>query len=80
MSPAQKDLFKIRDDAKKLNDTNIDFFHCITARLLYTGKQAWPAVLFLCTQVCSPDEGNILNFKQLIEYIWGTIFILLILG
>lgn len=84
ITPAKKNLLEIRDNAKKLNDTDSDFFHLITARLLYIGKRAQPdiqlVVLFLWTRVCSLGEDDMLKLKQLIKYIWGTIFISLILG
>lgn len=73
ITPAKKDLFEIRSNAKKLSISDSDFFHRITARLLYAGKRARPdiqlAVVFLCTRVCLPDEDDMLKLKQVIEYI-----------
>ena len=84
VTPAKKELFKIKENAKKLNDADSDFFHRITARLLYAGKRARPdiqlAVAFLCTSVCSPDQDDLVKLKQVIEYIRATIFVSLVMG
>ena len=84
VTPAKKELFEIKENAKKLNNADSDFFHRITARLLYAGKRARPdiqlAVAFLCTRVSSPDEDDLEKLKRVIEYIRATIFIPLILG
>ena len=62
VTPAKKELFEIKENAKKLNDADSDFFHRITARLLYAGKRARPniqlAVAFLCTRVSLPNEND----------------------
>ena len=58
-NPAKSKLFTVHDNSPLLGVAQADFFHSMTARLLFAGKRARPdiqvAVAYLCT---APDAEN----------------------
>ncbi len=81
---APEDLFKVDDDATKLNAEMSTAFHNIVAKALYLVKRARPdasvSIAFLTTRVRSPDVDDWRKLGHLIEYLRGTIEMPLILG
>ena len=75
--PAYETLFKVDEKTTKLNNKDGNFFHKITARLLYASKRARPdihfAISFLCTHVKTPDKHAMVKLKRVIEYFRKTI-------
>ena len=82
--PADKNLFQVNDNSKKLDSNKADYFHPMTARLLYAAKRAQPdlqtAFAFLCKRVKSPDVEDYAKLCKVINYLKDTISLPLILG
>ena len=81
---APDDLFKVNEDAEKL-DTNLStVFHNIVAKALYLVKRARPdasvSIAFLTTRVRAPDVDDWRKLGHLIEYLRFTVDLPLILG
>jgi len=77
-------LFKVNDDAVKLNKGKAKSFHSIVAMMLFVTKQARPdtalAIAFLTTRVREPDEDDWLKLGHLIVYLRSTRKLPLVLG
>jgi histone deacetylase 1/2 len=75
-TPALDNLFKVGENNKKLKETDKEFFHSVTAKLLYLGKRVRPdiltAVSFLTKRVQSPTEEDMRKLERVIRYIRGT--------
>lgn len=82
-TPATSYLFKTRD-SPKLNESRADNFHSVTAALLFVSRRSrldiQTAVAFLCTRVASPDEDDWIKLKRVLQYLRGTIDLVLTLG
>jgi hypothetical protein len=76
ITPAANFLFEVNPKATKLDPTAADFFHRLTAQLLYLSKQARPdlqtAVSFLTTQVQKPDEEDFRKLGRCVRYLKRT--------
>jgi hypothetical protein len=83
-SAAPEDLFKIDEDATKLDTEQSTAFHNIVAKALYMVKRARPdasvSIAFLTTRVRAPDVDNWRKLGHLIEYLRSTVDMPLILG
>ena len=70
---APEDLFKVNDDAVKLDKEKAKVFHSIVAMILYIVKWARPdaalANAFLTTRVREPDEDDWRKLEHLITYL-----------
>jgi hypothetical protein len=81
---APEDLFKVNDDAVKLDKERAKVFHSIVAMILYVVKMAWPnaalANAFLTTRVREPDEDDWRKLRHLINYLRSTSELPLVLG
>lgn len=75
-TPANKDLFTVRDDADKLGSEEREMFHTLTAKLLYLSKRVRPdiltAIAFLARRVQSPDIDDQKKLLRVVRYIRGT--------
>ena len=75
MTPASNDLFTIKDSSE-LSDEYAEYFHSMTARLLYLSKRTRPdlllAVTFLTTRVVKPTEEDLEKLNRVLKYIHGT--------
>lgn len=71
-SAAPEDLFKVDNDATKLNTEMSTAFHNIVAKALYVVKKARPdalvSIAFLTTRVWSPDIDDWRKLEHLVEY------------
>jgi hypothetical protein len=77
-------LFKVDEDATKLNTEQSTAFHNIVAKALYMVKRARPdgsvSIAFLTTRVRAPDVDDHRKLGHFIEYLQGTVDLPLILG
>ena len=75
-SPANNQLFHIREEADPLDKKQKDEFHSRVAKLLYLAKRVRPdvltAVAFLSTRVNCPDEDDWAKLDRVLKYINGT--------
>jgi hypothetical protein len=81
---APDDLFKIDEEAVKLEPAASKCFHNIVAKTLYVTKRAKPdtavAVAFLTTRVREPDVDDWRKLRHLVEYLCSTRNLPLVLG
>ena len=81
---APDDLFKVNDDAMKLEKGKAKSFHSIVQMMLYVTKRARPdtalAVAFLTTRVREPDVDDWRKLDHLIYYLKCTRELPLVLG
>jgi hypothetical protein len=70
---APDDLFKVDEDAMKLDQAGAKALHNITAKGIYVTKRARPdislSIAFLITRVEGPDIGNWCKLCHLVEYL-----------
>ena len=63
-NPAKENLFKVDEYSELLDEDEAEFFHRITAQLLFACKRARPdlqvAVSYLCTRVKAPNRSDYL--------------------
>jgi hypothetical protein len=75
-TPATKNLFRVRDDSRKLGDEEKEFYHSTIAKILYLGKRVRPdllvAISFLVRRVQNPDEDDWSKMVRLVQYIRKT--------
>jgi hypothetical protein len=73
---APDDLFKVDEDAVKLDQARAKAFHNITAKEIYVTKRARPnislSIAFLTTRVKGPDINNWRKLCHLVEYLRST--------
>jgi hypothetical protein len=73
---ALDDLFKVDEDAVKLDQARAKAFHNITAKGIYVTKRARPnislSIAFLITRVKGPDIANWRKLCHLVEYLRST--------
>ena len=83
-SAAPDNLFKVDEDAEKLQPMMVMAFHNIVAKGLYLVKRAGPDVLvaiaFLTTRVRELDVDNWRKLEHLLKYLRYTVDMPLILG
>jgi hypothetical protein len=81
---APDDLFRVDEDAIKLDQGLAKAFHHITAKSIYVTKRARPdislAVAFLTTRVKGPDIDDWRKLRHMVEYLRRTRDLPLILG
>ena len=72
-TPAADHLFKVRDNAPKLNKENAELFHKVVAQLLFMAQRGRPnlrtAISFLTKRVQMPDEDDYKKLVRTIKYI-----------
>jgi ATP-dependent protease HslVU (ClpYQ) peptidase subunit len=75
-SPANNDLFKVDENAIKLDSNNKEYFHSLTAKLLYLAKRVRPdiltAVSVLVKRVTKPTVDDMAKLERVVRYIRGT--------
>ena len=76
ITSAANHLFTVNATTEKLNDTDSQFFHHNTAKLLFLSKRArtdvQTAVAFLTTRVTQPDTDDIKKLGRVMCYLRGT--------
>ncbi len=76
-TPAANHLFEVNEDNPTLLDSDkAEFFHHLTAKLLFLCKRARPdiqtAVAFLTTRVRAPDVDDYKKLARVMKYLRGT--------
>ena len=75
-TPAGNDLFSVREDSIMLDISDKEFFHSLTAKLLYLGKRVRPdlltAVSYLTKRVLCPNSDDMKKLYRVIRYLRGT--------
>jgi hypothetical protein len=83
-TPASRWLFTVSDDAKYLEKDRKENYHSIVMKLLWISKRArfdiQLALSFLCTRTNNPDEDDWKKLRRLLQYIYGTIDMVLTLA
>jgi hypothetical protein len=73
---APNNLFKVDEDAVKLDQARAKAFHNITAKGIYVTKRTRPnislSIAFLTTRVKGPDIDNWYKLCHLVEYLCST--------
>ena len=72
-TPAADNLFLVREDADPLGDAEAEWFHRLTAQMLYLSKRTRPetltAVAFLVTRVTKSTRDDMNKLKRLLLYV-----------
>jgi hypothetical protein len=72
-TPASNNLFTIRENCKKLDQSKSEIFHSLTAKILYLAKRVRPdllvAVSFLSTRTKEPDEDDWIKLTRALRYV-----------
>ena len=75
-TPARDNLFKIDSKSDQLDKDNKEYYHTVTAKLLYLGKRVRPelltAVSFLTKRVNAPTKQDLNKLFRVIQYIRGS--------
>jgi hypothetical protein len=75
-TPAGANLFKIDELSPKLPIEDKEFFHSLTAKILYLCKRSRPDVLlavsFLVQRVREPTQQDLMELKRYVQYLRGT--------
>ena len=83
-TPATKTLFEIDPNAAPLSPPEFDRFHSVVCKLLYVALHGRPdillAVVFLASRVSKATLQDQAKLKRLLEYLYGTYDLPLILG
>ncbi|KAL7527450.1 hypothetical protein ACHAXR_001964, partial [Thalassiosira sp. AJA248-18] len=78
-TPAADYLFKVRDNAPKLDKKKAELFHRVTALMLFVAPRGRPdlrtATSFLTKRVQSPDEDDYKKLARAIKFIRRTKFL-----
>ena len=73
VTPASDNLFEVDTTADALDYKTAEYFHRMTARLLFASKRARPdiqvAVAFLCTRVKEPNVDDYKKLTRVIKYL-----------
>jgi hypothetical protein len=74
--PGGRETFQVTTDSADLDKENSEWYHTITAKLLYLAKRARPDILtvvsFLCTRVTKPTEEDMKKLMHLLGYLHAT--------
>ena len=75
-TPAAENLFKVDDKSELLDKEEKEFFHSVTAKLLYLGKRVRPdiltAIAFLTKRVQQPTQQDMQKLQRVIKYVRAT--------
>jgi hypothetical protein len=84
VTAAPKNLFKVNEECKALQDLDRESFHKVVAKSLYVAKQARPdvntAISFLTKQVQQPNHEDWEKLEHMIKYLELTRKLALILS
>ena len=82
-TPAALHLFEVRKDVKVLSEEEAMQFHTMVAKGLFLCKRARPdiqtTIAFLSTRVKQPDQDDWKKLRRLIDYLRGTMDLVLTL-
>ena len=81
--PARAGLFTVDKTSPRLSSTEAEFFHSMTARLLFAAKRARPdiqvAVAYMCTRVRELTVDTYVKLSRVIQYLRATVHLLLVI-
>jgi len=76
LTPSNKSIFQVDEDAAVLPEVDRKVFHSVVAKLLYLSKRARPdiltAVSFLCTRVTKATINDKKKLEHLLGYLQAT--------
>jgi hypothetical protein len=82
-TPAAAHLFTVNNKPVPPDEKAAESFHHYTAKVLFLSRRARPdiqtAVAFLCTRVKAPDEDDRKKLRRCIQYLRGSLDIILTL-
>ena len=82
--PATKSLFDIDPNAAKLSTSEFERFRSVVCKLLYVSLRGWLnillAVVFIASRVSKATLQDQTKLKRLLEYLYGTYDLPLMLG
>ena len=82
-TPAENFLFNIRE-SPTVSEEKADNFHSVVASLLFISRRCrfdiQMAIGFLCTRVSEPTKDDWNKLKRVLQYLRGTIDLVLTLG
>eukprot|EP00934_Nitzschia_sp_Nitz4_P008987 Nitzschia sp. Nitz4//scaffold353_size16344//11151//16190//NITZ4_008865-RA/size16344-processed-gene-0.13-mRNA-1//1//CDS//3329548925//8977//frame0 len=82
-TPAASHLFQTRDNAVPLEHGRKEIFVHLVMQGLYLSQRARPdirtAISFLCSRIKCPDEDDYLKLRRLMQYLQGTVDLVLVL-
>jgi hypothetical protein len=74
--PGGRETFQVTVDSESLNKEDAEWYHTITAKLLYLAKRARPDILtvvsFLCTRVTKPTVEDKKKLMHVLGYLHTT--------
>lgn len=83
VTPASENIFKVDMTASRLYYRTAEYFHCMTARLLFARKREQTdiqvAVAFVFTHVKEPNADDYKKLARVIKYLRGTIHLPLLI-
>jgi len=83
-TPVTSYLFGVRESSPHLSEEKADNFHSVVAMLLFISRRCrldiQTAVGFLTTRVSAPDQDDWNKLKRVLQYLRGTIDLVLTLG
>ena len=83
-TPAADNLFKLNDDAERLDKSAAERFHRAVAQLLYLATRVRPDILlpitFLCSRVSEPTHDDLEKLHRVMKYLNGTSHLGIVLG
>jgi hypothetical protein len=75
-TPAANDLFTVDKESIRLADNEREYFHSLTAKLLYPAKRARPdlllAISFLARRVKQPTAQDLQKLHRVVRYLRAT--------
>jgi len=81
---APLNLFKDAEDSAELDEKKQEEYHTITAKTLWLSQRSRPdiqvATGYHCTRVKCPNADDWDKLKYLMQYLWKTRFLPLIIG
>lgn len=83
-TPAKSYLFEVREASPAVDAQRSDIFHSVVAALLFVSRRCrldiQTAIGFLTTRVSCPNEDDWVKLKRVLQYLNGTIDLVLTIG
>ena len=83
-TPATNNLFTVPQESRLLERKDAEMFRSIVCKLLYVGLRARADILtalsYLTTRITKPTGSDYVKLKRLLEYLYGTLDLSLVLG
>ena len=83
-TPATSNLFTVSQESRPLERKDAEMFRSIVCKLLYVGLRVRADILtvlsYLTTRITKPTGSDYVKLKRLLEYLYGTLDLSLVLG